>query len=75
MRWGLIIRSGEMPSQPSDGSDGFCIDTHEKLGVGYLATRYDAVFRNPQTNETTKVLKFEDTLRSDYYVLTACSLV
>jgi len=38
-------------------------------GVGYLATRYDAVFRNPQTNETTKVLKFEDTLKvGDLYV-------
>ncbi len=56
------------------GRMAFVIDTHESLntGVGYLATRYDAVFRNPQTNETTKVLKFEDTYEKvgDYYVLT-----
>ena len=55
------------------GRMAFVIDTHQSLdtGNGYLATRYDAVFRNPQTNETTKVLKFEETYEKvgDYYVL------
>ena len=56
------------------GRMAFVIDTHQSLdtGNGYLASRYDAVFRNPQTNETIKVLKFEDTYEKvgDYYVLT-----
>jgi len=56
------------------GRMAFVIDTHESLdtGEGYLATRYDAVFRNPQTNEVTQVLKFEETYEKvgDYYVMT-----
>ena len=56
------------------GRMAFVIDTHESLdtGEGYLATRYDAVFRNPQTDEVTAVLKFSDTYEKlgDYYVMT-----
>lgn len=56
------------------GRMAFVIDTHESLdtGIGYIATRYDAVFRNPQTNEVTSVLKFEETYEKvgDYYVMT-----
>jgi hypothetical protein len=56
------------------GRMAFVIDTHESLdtGIGYIATRYDAVFRNPQTNEVTAVLKFEDFYQKvgDYYVMT-----
>lgn len=56
------------------GRMAFVIDTHESLdtGEGYLATRYDAVFRNPQTDEVTAVLKFEDTYEKsgDYYLMT-----
>lgn len=56
------------------GRMAFVIDTHESLdtGDGYVASRYDAVFRNPQTNEITKVLKFEETFDKvgDYYVMT-----
>ena len=56
------------------GRIAFVIDTHESLdtGDGYIASRYDAVFRNPQTNEVTQVLKFEDTFEKvgNYYLLT-----
>lgn len=56
------------------GRMAFVIDTHESLntGKGYIATRYDAVFRNPQTNEITQVLKFEESYAQvgDYYLLT-----
>ena len=56
------------------GRMAFVIDTHESLNTrkGYLASRYDAVFRNPQTNEVTSVLNFEDTFEKigDYYVMT-----
>lgn len=56
------------------GRMAFVIDTHESMdtGEGYVASRYDAVFRNPQTNEVTSVLKFEETYENvgDYYVLT-----
>lgn len=55
------------------GRMAFVIDTHESMdtGKGYVASRYDAVFRNPQTNEVTSVLKFEETYEKvgDYYVL------
>lgn len=57
------------------GRMAFVIDTHESLdtGIGYIATRYDAVFRNPQTNEVTNVMKFEETYEKvgDYYVMTS----
>ncbi len=56
------------------GRMAFVIDTHKSLdtGKGYVASVYDAVFRNPQTDEVTKVLKFEDTFEKvgDYYVMT-----
>jgi hypothetical protein len=56
------------------GRMAFVIDTHESLntGTGYLATRYDAIFRNPQTNELTQELQFEDTYEpiGNYYIMT-----
>ncbi len=56
------------------GRMAFVIDTHESLdtGKGYVATRYDAVFRNPQTDEVTNVLKFEENYEKigDYHVMT-----
>lgn len=56
------------------GRMAFIIDTYESLdtGAGYIATRYDAIFRNSKTNEVTSVLKFEDTYDKigDYYVMT-----
>jgi Protein of unknown function (DUF3386) len=56
------------------GRMAFVIDTHDSLntGEGYVASRYDAVFRNPQTNEVIKVLKFQDFYEKvgDYYVMT-----
>jgi len=56
------------------GRMAFVIDTHESLntGEGYVASRYDAVFRNPQTNEVIKVLKFQDFYEKvgDYYLMT-----
>lgn len=56
------------------GRMAFVIDTHESLDTreGYVASRYDAVFRNPQTNDVMRVLKFEDTYEKvgDYYVMT-----
>lgn len=56
------------------GRMGFVIDTYETLdtGAGYLATRYDAIFRNPQTGELIRELKFEDSFKKigDYYIPT-----
>lgn len=56
------------------GRMAFVIDTQESLdtGEGYVSKRYDAVFRNAQTNEITKELEFEDTYEKigDYYVMT-----
>jgi hypothetical protein len=56
------------------GRMAFTIDTHEthKTDQGYLASRYTAVFRNPQTNELIRVLDFEDTFEpvGDYYLMT-----
>lgn len=56
------------------GRMAFTIDTHESLdtGSGYAATRYDAVFRNPQTGDLFKELSFEDSFEQvgDYYVMT-----
>jgi hypothetical protein len=56
------------------GRMAFVIDTQESLdtGNGYVSTLYDVVFRNPQTDEVTKVLKFNDTFQQigDYYVMT-----
>jgi hypothetical protein len=56
------------------GRMAFVIDTRESLdtGNGYVATCYNVVFRNPQTNEGIKDLKFEETYEKvgNYYVLT-----
>ncbi|ARV61583.1 hypothetical protein BZZ01_25785 [Nostocales cyanobacterium HT-58-2] len=56
------------------GRMAFIIDTHESLdtGSGYIASRYDAIFRNSKTNEVSSVLKFEDTYEKvgGYYVMT-----
>ena len=56
------------------GRMAFVIDTHESLdtGEGYVSSRYDAVFRNPQTQEITNELEFEDTYEKvgDYYLMT-----
>lgn len=56
------------------GRMAFVIDTHKGLdtGKGYIATVYDAVFRNPQTDEVTQVLKFEEAYQKigDYHVMT-----
>lgn len=56
------------------GRMAFVIDTHRSLetGKGYIATVYDAVFRNPQTDEVTQVLKFEEAYQKmgNYYVMT-----
>ena len=56
------------------GSTAFTIDTHENLdtGEGYIASRYDAVFRDVSTNEVQSILKFEDTYKKigKYYLMT-----
>ncbi|NJM70311.1 MAG: DUF3386 domain-containing protein [Scytonema sp. RU_4_4] len=56
------------------GRMAFIIDTYEniEIGSGYLATHYDAIFRNLKTNEVTSVLKFEDSYEKigNYYVMT-----
>ncbi|AFY65366.1 DUF3386 domain-containing protein [Geitlerinema sp. PCC 7407] len=56
------------------GRMAFTIDHHasQDTGKGYVATRYDAVFRNPQTQDLLRVMKFEDRFEpvGDYYILT-----
>jgi hypothetical protein len=56
------------------GRMAFVIDTHESVDTnsGYIASRYDAVFRNAKTDEVTSVLKFEDTYEKigEYYIMT-----
>ncbi|MBO3461701.1 DUF3386 domain-containing protein [Aetokthonos hydrillicola Thurmond2011] len=56
------------------GRMAFVIDTYETVdtGSGYVASRYDAVFRNSSTNEVTSVLKFDDTYEEigGYYIMT-----
>ncbi|MBW4668816.1 MAG: DUF3386 domain-containing protein [Cyanomargarita calcarea GSE-NOS-MK-12-04C] len=55
------------------GRMAFVIDTHESLdtGFGYIASRYDAIFRNIKTNQVSSLLKFEDTYEKigDYYLM------
>jgi len=55
------------------GSMAFVIDTHESLdtGSGYIASRYEAIFRNIKTNQVSSLLKFEDTYEKigDYYLM------
>ncbi len=69
------IRSGEIYQvRRAIARNAFVIDTHENFhtGTGYIALRYDAVFRNSQTDEVTSVLKFADTYAKfgDYYLMT-----
>lgn len=56
------------------GRVAFTIDTHESTntGEGYIASRYDAIFRNPQTGEVTNQLEFEDDYEKvgNYYIMT-----
>ncbi|MBD2538084.1 DUF3386 domain-containing protein [Coleofasciculus sp. FACHB-SPT36] len=56
------------------GRMAFVIDTAESLdtGEGYAASRYDVIFRNPQTGELLREMQFEDTFDKvgDYYVMT-----
>lgn len=56
------------------GSTAFMIDTHENLdtGEGYIASRYDAIFRDVKTNQVQSILKFEDTYEKlgKYYLMT-----
>lgn len=56
------------------GRVAFTIDTHESMntGEGYIASRYDAIFRNPQTGEVTNQLEFEDDYEKigNYYIMT-----
>lgn len=56
------------------GRVAFTIDTHESVntGEGYIASRYDAIFRNPQTGEVTNELEFEDDFDKigNYYIMT-----
>ncbi|WP_083625979.1 DUF3386 domain-containing protein [Planktothrix serta] len=56
------------------GRMGFVINTHESLDTdqGYIASRYDVVFRNPQTQEIIRELEFEDTFEKfgNYYIMT-----
>ncbi len=56
------------------GRMAFVIDTYESLNTpdGYLASRYNAIFRNPNTDELLKELQFEDKYDKigDYYILT-----
>ncbi|MEB3883544.1 DUF3386 domain-containing protein [Lyngbya sp. CCY1209] len=56
------------------GRMAFVIDTHESLdtGEGYISKRYDAVFRNPQTDEIMRELEFEDIFEKvgNYYIMT-----
>ena len=56
------------------GRMAFVINTHESIdtGSGYIASRYDALFRNPQTNEILREVEFEDDYEKfgDYYLMT-----
>ncbi|MEB3215514.1 MAG: DUF3386 domain-containing protein [Nostocales cyanobacterium 94392] len=56
------------------GNTAFVIDTHENFdtGEGYIANRYDAIFRDVETNEIQSILKFEDTYEKigNYYLMT-----
>lgn len=56
------------------GRMAFTIDHQESLdtGSGYVSTRYDAVFRNPQSGEILREMSFEDTYEpiGNYYLMT-----
>ncbi len=56
------------------GRMAFVIDTRQSLdtGDGYVSSRYDVVFRNPETNEVTRRMNFRDTFEpvGSYYIMT-----
>lgn len=56
------------------GNTAFTINTHENLdtGEGYIALRYEAVFKEVKTNQIQSILKFEDTYEKigKYYLMT-----
>lgn len=56
------------------GRMAFVINTKESLdtGNGYVATDYDAIFRNPQTGDLLRKLDFEESYDKygDYYIMT-----
>ncbi|MDY7005394.1 MAG: DUF3386 domain-containing protein [Cyanobacteriota bacterium] len=55
------------------GRMAFVINTHKSLdtGEGSVATHYNAIFRNPQTNEVIRELEFEDSYEKigSYYIM------
>ena len=55
------------------GRMAFTIDHLDSLdtGNGYLSTRYNAVFRNPQTQDILREMQFEDRYEAvgDYYLM------
>jgi hypothetical protein len=56
------------------GRMAFIINTHQSIdtGSGYVASRYDAIFRNPETQEILREVQFEDDYEQfgDYYLMT-----
>lgn len=56
------------------GRMAFVINTHKSLdtGEGFAAIDYNAIFRNPQTNEVIRELEFEDSYEKigSYYIMT-----
>lgn len=56
------------------GRMAFVIHTQESLdtGEGYIAHRYSAIFRNPQTQEMIRELQFQDDFEKfgNYYIMT-----
>ncbi len=55
------------------GRMAFVINIHKSLdtGEGYVASHYNAIFRNPQTNELIRELEFEDSYEKigNYYIM------
>ncbi|MGD1703782.1 DUF3386 domain-containing protein [Dapis sp. BLCC M229] len=60
------------------GRMAFVINTHKSLETpeGCIATHYNAIFRNPQTNEVIRELEFEDSYEKigNYYIM-VCQVV
>ncbi|MGP1381908.1 MAG: DUF3386 domain-containing protein [Thainema sp.] len=56
------------------GRMAFTIDHKTSLdtGSGYVSSRYDAIFRNPETQAVMREMEFEDTYEpfGDYYLMT-----
>ena len=57
------------------GRMAFVINTHKSLETpeGCIASDYNAIFRNPQTNEIIRELEFEDSYEKvgNYYIMTS----